>query len=159
MKKVFLIVSLLFQTSLLYAFELEDFNGAKTSLEEQIGQKKWSLFMFWAHDCGVCRAEFPLFSEFHNNRKDVDVIGISIDGESKKHLAEAFLERAKPSFPSYIASLTLVAANYEILTEENFRGTPTFLMFTPEGELLGNNPGKLSISALEAFIERNTPQS
>lgn len=161
MKKVSITISLflslmLFQTSFANAFELEDFNGSTINLEDKIGQDKWTLVMFWAHDCGVCRAETPAISAFHNDRDDVDVIGVSIDGEAKKHLAEAFLEATKPSFPSYIGSLTLVAGNYRILTEEDFRGTPTFLLFTPEGELLGNNPGKMSIEALESFIEANS---
>ena len=50
----------------------------------------------------------------------------------------------------------MVSLNYEVITEESFRGTPTFLLFTPEGELIGNMPGKLSINALESFIERKS---
>lgn len=117
---------------------------------------QWSLVMFWAHDCGVCRVELPLFSDFHEKRQDVDVIGISIDGETNKHLAQGFLDTIQPSFTSYISDLALVAMNYQTLTEEGFRGTPTFLLFTPTGELLGNNPGKLSVDALERFINNNT---
>jgi len=158
MKKVFifLVISLFFQASFTSAFELKDFNGSAVNLQDEIGKGKWTLVMFWAHDCGVCRVESPLISDFHTKREDVNVIGISIDGDERKHLAEDFLNATKPSFPSYISSLTLVATNYQIITQEEFRGTPTFLLFTPDGTLLGNNPGKLSIESLEGFIDRNS---
>ncbi len=156
MKKVLLVVSLFLQISLVNAFELEGFDGSKTSLDDNIGQGKWTLVMFWAHNCHVCIEETPTISQFQNKRDDVDVIGISIDGQDKRELAEEFLASAKPSFPSYLSSLLLVSTNYQILTEEDFRGTPTFLLFTPDGELLGNNPGKLSIESLEGFIDRNS---
>ena len=156
MKKILIVATLLLQTTLAQAFELQEFNGSKINLEDKIGQGKWTLIMFWAHDCGVCRAETPAISEFHSRRKDVEVIGVSIDGNEKKHLAQEFLDSTKPSFKSYLGDIGLVATNYEIMTEEGFRGTPTFILFTPDGTLLGNNPGKLSITALEGFIDRNS---
>lgn len=157
MKKI--IASLIFYglfASSVVAFELHDFEGSPSKLNDHIGNGKWSLVMFWAHDCGVCRAEFPTISDFHQNTENVDVIGISIDGDENKDLAQSFLKSAQPSFKSYITNLSMVAVNYSVLTEEDFRGTPTFLLFSPDGELIGNNPGKLSISALEGFIDKNS---
>jgi len=151
-----ILVYLLLQSPVALAFELKGFDGSTVSLDDHVGKSRWTLLMFWAHDCGVCKAEFPSLSEFNEQRSDVDVIGISIDGEENIQLAEAFLDSTKPSFSSYISSLNLVALNYSALTQEEFRGTPTFLLFSPEGELIGNNPGKLSIASLENFIERNS---
>ena len=158
MKKIILVVgvTLCLLSSIGSAFELEDFNGTPINLDDKIGKDKWTLVMFWAHHCGVCKAEFPTISEFHSARDDVDVIGISIDGDENKHLAQEFIDSTNPSFSSYITSLTLVALNYQVITEEEFRGTPTFLLFNPQGELLGNNPGKLSVESLEKFINKNS---
>ena len=158
MKNIFSLIVFcsLFVASSVFAFELEHFDGSQTSLDDQIGKSKWTLVMFWAHDCSICRTEFPLISDFYESREDVDVIGISIDGDGKKNLAQEFLDSTQPSFPIFITSLTLASANYNVLTQEDFRGTPTFLLFTPGGELIGNNPGKLSVSALESFIASNS---
>lgn len=158
MKKVILFVFayVLLQNPMVLAFELKDFEGSPVSLDDHIGNGRWSLIMFWAHDCGICKAEFPSLSAFNEQRSDVDVIGISIDGEEKIQLAQVFLDSTQPSFNSYISSLSLVAFNYSVLTQEEFMGTPTFLLFSPDGELIGNNPGKLSIASLEKFIEKNT---
>ena len=158
MKKLLitLVSSVLLQASPVFAFDLDSFDGSTVKLEDKIGQDKWTLVMFWAHDCHVCKEEFPLLSDFHKRRDDVEVIGISIDGQSKKDLAQAFLDKTKPSFSTYISDISLVAVNYQVLTEEGFRGTPTFLLFKPDGTLIGNNPGKLPISALENFIDSNS---
>lgn len=158
MKKIvfLLIVTFAFVSVQTNAFELQEFDGTPVRLEDKIGNDKWTLVMFWAHHCGVCRAEMPTISEFHSRRADVEVVGISIDGEEDKPLALGFMDDTNPSFTSYITSLTLAAFNYQELTEEDFRGTPTFLLFTPKGELIGNNPGKMSIEALESFISKNS---
>ena len=158
MKKILasVLICIFIQTPFVLAFELKDFDNTPHTLDEKIGNGRWTLLMFWAHDCGICKAEFPSLSTFNKQRDDVDVIGVSIDGENKKHLAQSFLDSTKPSFTSYITSLSLVAFNYRALTQEDFRGTPTFLLFSPDGELIGNNPGKLSITALENFIEKNS---
>ena len=158
MKKIFFaaVFALFFYAPFVSAFQIEDFDGSIVSLDDKTGIGKWTVVMFWAHDCGICRAEFPLCSDFNERRGDVDVIGISIDGAANKHLAQEFLDISKPSFPSYLSSLTMVSLNYQVITEENFRGTPTFLLFTPEGELIGSMPGKLYIGALEEFINQRS---
>ena len=142
------------------AFEMQSLGGETVRLEDKVGKGKWSVVMFWAHNCGVCRHEMPELSRFHekDHAFEAEVIGLSIDGTnpSGKQLAEQFLKETKPSFTSYLSDIELVAPNYRIMTGEDFRGTPTFLLFSPKGELIANNPGRLRVSALEAFIERNT---
>ena len=87
-KIILLVVTIFILMPSAYAFELEDFNGTPINLDDKIGQDKWTLVMYWAHHCGVCKAEFPTISNFHSAREDVDVVGISIDGDENKHLAE-----------------------------------------------------------------------
>lgn len=152
---------LLFGTALmlsaqLQAFNLTDFKGKKVDFDQMVQQDKWSLVVFWAHDCGVCRAEIPDLSKFHNARKDknLQVIGISIDGQENIKAAKAFLKQTQPTFPSYLGEIELVAFNYELNTKEAFRGTPTFLLFAPGGELMANQAGKLRLEAIDRFIAR-----
>ncbi len=142
------------------AFEMRNFEDETVRLEDKIGKGKWSVVMFWAHNCGVCRHEMPELSRFHSKDHafEAEVIGLSIDGThaSGKQLAKQFVKETQPSFTSYLSDIELVAPNYRIMTGEDFRGTPTFLLFSPEGELIANNPGRLRISALEDFITRNS---
>lgn len=69
-----------------------------------------------------------------------------------RHLANNEL-----SYPNYIGNLALVGWNYQVVTEEAFRGTPTYILFSPQGELLGVNPGAMRLEALEGFIKRHEP--
>ena len=39
---------------------------------------------------------------------------------------------------------------------ESLRGTPTFILFDPEGKLVAAQPGIVAISSLEKFITQNS---
>ena len=93
------------------AFELVGFDDTQTTLDDLTGQGNWTLVMFWAHECGICRAEFPTISQFHTARPDVDVVGISIDGDANKTRAEDYLSATKPAFSNYYTSLLMAATN------------------------------------------------
>jgi len=156
----FLLTGLALQAMHVAAFDIENFEGEKVNFDALLNQNKWSLIMFWSHDCGVCRVEIPELSRFHIQQKnnDIQVIGISIDGLELREAAKIFLKETKPSFESYLGDIRTIAPNYELGTQEAFRGTPTFLLFSPKGELMANNAGKVSIKSLKAFIARNTLQ-
>lgn len=149
--------ALLFSTSS-WALEMSDFKGNPTTLEKQVGNGKWSVVVFWSHNCHICRHETPGLSEFHLRHKEIDaqVIGISIDGQKKKHLAEGFIKQTGMKFPSYLVELPLMAINFQQLTGTGFRGTPTFLLYDPSGEIVGMQTGPVRIEALENFIASNS---
>ena len=132
--------------------------GENLKLEDLTGNGKWTLVMFWATNCHICRLQKPDMSAFHNKHKDdkAEVIGIALDGPGAMDAVNRYIEETKPSFPSYVADSLIISSYYFTMTEDNLRGTPTYLLFNPEGELLGNNPGMLSIEAIESFIERKS---
>ena len=45
---------------------------------------------------------------------------------------------------------------YMNLTQEQFRGTPTILLYDPSGQLRAAQPGAVPVSSIEAYIARNT---
>ena len=138
-------------------FGLHTIDGKAYSINDDIGRGQWVLLMFWASDCSICRQQEPMISSFHENHsgKDARVIGISIDGLDKKEEVVRFLASNELSYPNYIGDLALIGLNYQVLTEEAFRGTPTYLLFSPQGKLLGVNPGPMRLEALEGFINRH----
>ena len=96
-------------------------------------------------------------TQFHQQHRDLDaqVLGISIDGQVHKSQARQFMQRSGMGFPSYIGELRLLAADYYQITGEDFRGTPSYLLYSPSGELMGMQVGALTIASLEAFIAAN----
>lgn len=135
-------------------FEAQTLTGDTINLGNQIGQGKWTLVMFWQVECSVCRQQEPIISEFHEKYKELnaEVIGISIDGMERIDDVKQFLAARDLSYPNYVGDLGMMAFNYQAITEVPFRGTPTYLLFNPAGELLGDNPGPVRMEALEKFI-------
>lgn len=131
-------------------------DGANKDLNAFVGKGKWTLVMFWATDCGICMRQKPVISEFHNKHKngDAQVVGVAIDGYEEIDAINAYVAEHKPSFPTLVAELPILSMNYQIATEEQFRGTPTYWMFDPKGDLVGNNPGPVRIEALESFMAK-----
>lgn len=126
--------------------------------EADLGIGKWQLVMLWATNCHVCAEMKPVLSEFHQAHKDIDaqVLGIALDGHSQHRAVKQYMIDHKVSFPTYIGEISLVAMNMEINSQIPLRGTPTYLLFNPAGELLAIDYGMLDVAAIESFIENNT---
>ena len=50
-------------------FGLHTLEGKPYSLDNAIGDGQWTLVMFWATDCTICKQQEPLISAFHDKRK------------------------------------------------------------------------------------------
>jgi hypothetical protein len=123
-----------------------------------VGQGRWTLVMIWVTNCHICREQKPKISAFHDARKhrDAEVFGIAMDGAGKLSKVKKFIDKYGVTFPTFVGDMMSVMKDYEKLTNEPFQGTPTYLLFNPEGELKGNNPGPITIASLERFIERHS---
>lgn len=154
-----LVAASLIVSSAANSMEMQSVESGETlSLEDLTGNGKWTLVMFWASTCHICKLQKPDMSAFHEKHKDskAEVVGIAMDGMERIDDIKRYISETKPSFPSYVADGIIVSSYYFGMTEETLRGTPTYLLFNPEGELLGSNPGLLSVEAIESFIERKS---
>jgi len=154
----FIVISLLLSHKAIASdwTEVRTMEGKFTTLSQHFEEDKWTLVMLWTSDCTICQREYPIMSEFHDKHKDIDakVIGVSLDGYSKLDEITEHINEMPMTFDNLIGELTVVAFNYQNATEEPLRGTPTFLMFNPSGQLVGHNPGPVNPEALEDFINR-----
>jgi len=112
-KRHFLILfcALVFNGPLL-ADGLKDFSGKAGEIEDFSGKGKWLVVMMWASDCHTCNAEAHQYVDFHNAHSDrnASVLGISLDGESKKQQAEGFIKKHSVNFPNLIGEPEDVAS-------------------------------------------------
>jgi peroxiredoxin len=147
---------LLFSSSTYAGEKFDDFSGNQKSVADYVGNGKWLVVMLWASDCHVCNQEAHQYVNFHKQHKskDAHILGISLDGASKKSEAREFLQRHKINFPSLIGEPEKVATMYQELTGGSWVGTPSFMVYTPGGELLGAQAGAVPVSVIESFIER-----
>lgn len=136
----------------------EDFKGKPQALENHLGNGKWLVVMMWASDCYVCNKEAHQYVDFHMIHSDTDatVLGISLDGESRKKDAEKFIKKHSVDFPNLIAEPEYVSALYQNLTGQFFAGTPTFLIYSPDGELKAAQAGAVPTTIIEDFIKQSS---
>jgi peroxiredoxin len=139
---------------------LKGFDDSIHTLGEYTGQGKWTVVMMWASDCQVCNAEAKQYVKFHeaHKNKDARILGVSLDGQSKKAEARKFIERHGVTFPNLIDEPEKVANLYSGLTGQPWIGTPTFLVYSPTGELLATQVGAVSTEIIESFIEKESAQ-
>ena len=137
---------------------LTDFDGQPRSITDYTGDGRWLVVMIWAHDCHVCNQEAENYAQFHVEREDTDarVLGVSMDGEANKAAARGFIERHDLPFPNLIGELPIVAMQFQALTGESFRGTPSLLLYGPDGKLRAAQAGAVPVSSIDAYIARNS---
>jgi len=135
---------------------LQTLEGETVHLSDYVGEGHWLLVMLWATNCPVCSMEKPKISAFHQKHQDgmARVLGIALDGPEHQDDVIHYLDAHPTAFPNLIGRIGDVALSYEVATTESLRGTPTYLLYTPDGELIGNNPGPLSEGAVERFIAK-----
>lgn len=138
--------------------DLVDINGKAVTTEANVGTGQWQIVMIWATDCHVCAEMKPLLSQFHEKHKDDNAVvyGIALDGVDRLDAVQRYMLDHKVSFPTFVGELELIALNFEINAEVRLSGTPTYMLFNPDGELIAIDYGMLEIDSLERFIARNS---
>jgi len=137
---------------------LMNFEGDPHSLSDYQERGKWLVVMIWASDCYVCNQEARSYDRFHNEHKggDATVLGISMDGLEGKADATAFIKSHQVTVPNLIGDFEEIAQMFVDLTGENWIGTPTFLFYSPTGELMAQQVGGVPVALIENFIQANS---
>lgn len=136
-----------------------DFQGKPRALGEFTSKGQWTIVMIWAHDCHVCNQEAAAYVDFHrrHRERDATMLGISMDGPEQKASAEAFVRRHRIDFPNLIADPETLAAWFRDLTGAQLLGTPTFLVYDPQGRLLAQEAGAVPTQLIEEFMAEHAP--
>ena len=118
---------------------------------------KWLVVMIWAHDCHVCEEEVDDYHRFHrrHGEQSARVLGITLDGEERKSAALEFVTRHGLGFDNLIGEPEAVSAYYQLVTGSRWVGTPSFLIFGPDGELRAKQAGAVEVEIVENFIAQS----
>mgnify|MGYP001812352074 CR=1 FL=1 len=136
-----------------------DFHGKPQSVESFMGDDKWLVMMIWAANCHICNEEAESYARLHENNKNIRVLGLSIDGLANKGSAESFIETHDLPFPNLISNTADVMLYYQAQTVAQFVGTPTFLVFNPDGELMAAKTGAVPTKVIQKFIASKSSSS
>lgn len=154
-----LLLSLFLMTSVVASESLfSTFDNQPANIADYIEKDKWLLVMIWASDCHICNREAHAYADFHFKHEEntARVLGVSIDGQAKKKAAELFIQRHEINFPNLIGEPNEISRWFEKLTGQNWMGTPTLLVYSPEGELKVQQIGAIPLALVEKFIQRES---
>ena len=133
-----------------------DLNGKEDSINNHIGKDKWTIVEVWVSDCHMCRMHMPEMVEFDGKLKNARILGVTVDGQRGIEDAEDFLAEFDVKFPTIVTNVVEMNIWMEQSIGEPLRGTPTFILFDPEGKLVAAQPGIVAVASLEKFITENS---
>lgn len=152
-----LLLPLCMQPAQAAGIEVKTLDGKVSSLAEQVKPDRFTLVMMWTTYCQYCKREYPELSAFHDDHvgKDAEVVGISLDGYAELAKVRAFVANKPFSFPTVVAESDRMAKSFEAATGDPFTGTPTYLLFNPQRQLVAARSGDLTRETLERFIRKH----
>ena len=149
-----LLPALLLAASGSHAFELQRLDGVRVNLDDLVGGQRWTLVQLWTTDCIPCERQKPMLEAFHRDHveRDARVIGIALDGPGAMAEIETVVARHQPSYTTLVAFDDVFAEQFVGLTGKEFRATPTYLLYTPEGAFGGAHRGPIDLERVERIV-------
>ena len=98
----------------------------------------------------------PEMVEFDGKLKNARVLGVSIDGLNGIEDAKDFIDEFGVKFPTIITNPVEMDIWMRQSIEEPLYGTPSFILFDPEGKLVAAQAGLLPTASIEKFIVNNS---
>lgn len=128
--------------------------GATVNTKDFLGNGKWTLIMIWDKHCGL--VNFTELSKFHKKyrKKNIEVLGVSVDGKAKLVDVNLFLKPLKVSFPNLVGDLDQVDLHYRNLVDQPLKGTPTYLLFNQSGELSAHQVGTIDLESVVSYVSK-----
>ncbi len=126
-------------------FELPGLDGTPHRLSDWRGE--WVLVNYWATWCAPCRKEIPDFSQLHDRREDITVLGLAFE-DTDVATFEQFLVEYPASYPILLVD---VYNPPEALGAP--MALPTSYLIDPDGVLVETWIGPLTGAQVEARIE------
>jgi len=132
---------------------LKNLEGQARNVNEFIGKGKWVVVAIWHSDCPICKRdihEMAFFHDAHKNKNAI-VLGVSVDGYANKAKAQRFIDEHSLDFTNLIAEPEQIAR----FGAGKFVGTPTFYIYSPQGELAAKQVGPITQEDIERLIAKS----
>ena len=130
-------------------FDMYDTCGRKVMLSDLKGK---AVYMdCWATWCGPCKAEIPYMEklyEHYKNNPNLILVSVSLDKTTKPWLE--MLEKDKPQWPQYIVKDEFKS---KLCTTYSITGSPRFMMFDKDGNVISLNAPRPSSEDIIRFID------
>ena len=141
----------LFASTAAMAIDLVDTGGKPDRMHTIVGSDDWTLVMLWAHDCIPCERQKPMIEKYYreNRMRGLTVVGVSTDSKALRNKAKETYGASKTSFTNYYFEGADFSSSYGKFTGRDFLGTPTYMVYDPNGQLRGTHTGTLNRDMLD----------
>lgn len=148
------IISILLLTGMILctttASAMTDMQGNPSNLSSYVGKGKWLVVEAWHSRCGVCMKGMPEMVQANGSFPNAKLIGVSLDGN--RGTAQGVISRFNINFPTIVSDTHEFDQYLRQVAKRPLRGAPTYLIFSPTGELKAMQSGKLSAKDIKKYL-------
>jgi thiol-disulfide isomerase/thioredoxin len=145
----FILLSLIFLSTSVFAMtNMEDDSPANIS--NFVGKGEWIIVQAWHSKCTICMKAMPNLVKAKGTFPNAKLIGISLD--KLKEDAQSVIDRFNINFPTLLMSTSEFNTYLKKVAKESLIGTPTYLIFAPDGTLKAMQSGYLSPEDIKNYI-------
>lgn len=143
------------------AVDIVSTDGQPSKLNTEVSEGDWSLVMLWSHDCIPCEKQKPMIERFYRrtNTRGVSVVGLSTDETSLRAKAAATYNKTPTSFPNFYFNGRNFQHEFQRFSGQSLLGTPTYMVFSPEGELTGVHTGAITQAMLQKAFSKKLKEA
>jgi len=135
-----------------YRFNAIDVQSGQ-SAERMLEENKWNLVAVWALDCITCEEQKPALSQFHRTYSQLNVVGLSIDGQAALTAIRNKLAQQPVPFTNYLVDQTDINRFFDTYLQAIFYGTPTYILYSPDGQVADVHAGPLDFTSLQTILK------
>ena len=132
------------------AFSMSDIHGSPITLSKQIKQGQWTLIEVWHSKCVTCRTTMPDLVRSADKIPNTQVLGISLDENAQD--TRNFVNQYKIKFPTFRSSVNELNNFLQRTANVTLKGTPTWLIFSPKGQLKAMQAGSVRVGEIKQWI-------
>ncbi|MCA0982972.1 thiol-disulfide oxidoreductase ResA [Halobacillus yeomjeoni] len=133
-------------------FQLERFGSEGETITLSDLEGKGVMLNFWATYCEPCKDEMPYMEELYPKYKEKGVEILAVNLDSTDLVVKRFMDTYDISFP------VLRDKNGQVMDLYNIGPIPSTLFISPEGEIVEQVTGALTLSKLEGHLKEIAPE-
>lgn len=124
------------------------------SVEQELQEGRWELVMFWATYCRVCKEDFKKIAGFmeENDSIPLSIVGVVTDGMEETDKTNALIKKHDLHYTHILTDFPQSNALYQKLSGSRLIGTPSYLLYNPDNELVAFNANAIDLDALEIIV-------
>jgi len=125
-----------------------------SSITDELQEGRWELVMFWATYCHVCKKDFKKIAKFMEDNSSIPltIVGVVTDGVEERKKTNRLIEKHDLAYTHIVTDYPQSNELFQKVAGQRLIGTPSYLLYDKENELVAFNSNAIDLDALEIFV-------